>query len=203
MNDLRHDLSKFPNNCETIHDNFSALHAIIIKLLDKHAPIKTRRVKSNRLPAWYTPEIGLTRIARDKCKRFKHWVEYKRLRNKTRILIRNAKRQHFSSSVENSKDTSVIWRHLRIMNKGSLSSGKMVPDKLTINGETFTDPKILAIEFNEFFTSIAGILNDTSTWASELNVDEFKAFVNNKVPDEVRFSIPLITTDQVLSYIHF
>ena len=86
LNDLRHDLSKFQNNCETIDDNFSELHAIIIKLLDKQAPIKTRRVKSNRLPAWYTPEIGQTRIARDKCKRLKQWAEYKRLQlNKANV----------------------------------------------------------------------------------------------------------------------
>ena len=58
------------------------------------------------------------------------------------------------------------------MNKGSSSSGNMVPDKLIINGETFTDPKILAIRFNEFFTSIAEILNDTNTCASEVKVDK-------------------------------
>ena len=33
-----------------------------------HAPFTQHRVKSRRLPDWYTPEIGEARKARDKCK---------------------------------------------------------------------------------------------------------------------------------------
>ena len=79
--DLEHDLRHFEINQDTVDDDFGALHAIIINLLDKYAPIKTRRVKSSRLPAWYSPEIGQARMARDKCKRQKQWTEYKRYRN--------------------------------------------------------------------------------------------------------------------------
>ena len=94
--------------------------------LDKHAPIKIRRVKSSRLPDWYSPEIGQARIARDRCK---HWTEYKYYRNKTRNLIRKAKGQHFTKSIENFKDTSTLWKHLRAVNNGSTSSSKTLPDE--------------------------------------------------------------------------
>ena len=41
--DLEHDLRNFEINQETVDDDFGAFHAIIINLLDKYAPIKTRR----------------------------------------------------------------------------------------------------------------------------------------------------------------
>lgn len=199
--DLQHDLRNFDIDQETIDDDFGAFHTIIIDLLDKHAPIKTRRVKSSRLPAWYSPEIGQARLARDKYKRLKQWPEYKIYRNKTRNLIRKAKRQHFTNSVENLKDTSTIWRHLRAVNKGSMTSGKSLPDELIIDGEHYTDSQTIATKFNEYFTSIAQILDDTDTDSSDLNVTKLQEFVNDNVPNDIHFSIPFITTDQVLSYI--
>ena len=60
-------------NRHTVDEDFVALHSIIMKHLDKHAPVKRRRIKCNRLPEWYTSDIGLTRIQRDKCKRQKRW----------------------------------------------------------------------------------------------------------------------------------
>ena len=144
---------------------------------------------------------GKTRLTRDKCKRLKQWTDYKYYRNKTRNLIRKAKRQHFSSSVENLKDTSTIWRHLRLVNKGSTTTGKTLPDELLIDGQRITDSHSIAAKFNEYFTSIAQLLDDTDTDSNDLNVDKLQEFVNNKVPCDVQFNIPFITTEQVLSFI--
>ena len=199
--DLEDDLRHFEINQDTVDDDFGALHAIIINLLDKYAPIKTRRVKSSRLPAWYSPEIGQARMARDKYKRQKQWTEYKGYRNKFRNLIRKAKRQHFTHSVENLKDTSTIWRHLRAVNKGCMTSANTLPGELIVNGVQFTDSQTIASKFNEFFTSIAQILDDTDTDSNDLNVNKLREFVNDKVPDDTHFSIPFITTEQVMSYI--
>ena len=122
--DLHHDLCNFVRNRETTNKDFTALHGIIMNHLNKHAPIKIRRVKSSRLPDWYSPKIGQARIARDRCKHLKHLTEYKHYRNKTRNLIRNAKRHHFTKSIENFKDASTLWKYLRAVNNGSTSSGK-------------------------------------------------------------------------------
>ena len=194
-------MREFEINRETVDEDFMALHAVIINRLDCHGPIKTRRVISNSLPAWYTPEIGKTQLTRDKCKRLKQWTDYKYYRNKTRNLIRKAKRQHFTSSVENLKDTSTIWRHLRLVNKGSTTTGKPLPDELLIDGQRITDSHSIAAKFNEYFTSIAKLLDDTDTDSNDLNVDKLQEFVNNKVPCDFQFNIPFITTEQVLSFI--
>ena len=66
QSDLANALQNFELNHQSVDDDFNALHTIVIKQLDKHAPVKQRRVKSRRLPDWYTTEIGEARKARDK-----------------------------------------------------------------------------------------------------------------------------------------
>ena len=82
QSDLANALQNFELNHQSVDDDFNALHTIVIKQLDKHAPVKQRRVKSRRLPDWYTTEIGEARKARDKFKFQRNWPEYKRLRKK-------------------------------------------------------------------------------------------------------------------------
>ena len=85
--------------------------------LDHHAPVKSRRVKHKRLPEWSNQEILTTRKLRDISKRHGNWPDYKKYRNKTKTLIRQAKKHHFSEAVTNLKDTKSIWKHLRTANK--------------------------------------------------------------------------------------
>ena len=91
---------------------------------------------------------------------------------------------------------------MKVVSKGSTASSKTLPDELIIDGEHFTDSETIAIKFNEYFTSIAQILDDTKTDTNDLNVTKLQTYVNEKVPDDILFSIPSITTEQVLSYIN-
>ena len=140
-------------------------------------------------------------MARDKYKRQKQWTEYKRYRNKVRNLIRKAKRQHFTHSVENLKDTSTIWRHLRAVNKGCMTSGNTLPGELMLMVNSLPILIQLQVNSTSFFTSIAQILHETDTDSNDLNVNKLREFVNDKVPDDTHFCIPFITTEQVMSYI--
>ena len=65
-------------------------------------------------------------------------------------MIRKAKRQHFTHSVENLKDTRTIWIHLRAVNKGCMTSGKTLPEELIVDGELITDFQKFASKFNDF-----------------------------------------------------
>ena len=107
------DLEHFEVNRKAVNEDLWELLSIMIQCLDKHATVKQKRVKSARLPSWYTPEIGESRKTRDHYKHLKQWPEYKKYRNKTRSLIKKAKRKHFTDAVENCKDTRVIWKHFR------------------------------------------------------------------------------------------
>ena len=84
-----------------------------------HAPFKNRRVKGKRLPDWFSPDIIEIQRKRDTSKRLKQWDNYRKFRNKTRLMIRHAKRKYFSDTADNCKDTKAIWKHLRSVNTGT------------------------------------------------------------------------------------
>lgn len=201
LSDLFQDLENFELNRQVVDEDFDALHFILTQCLDKHAPIKTKRVKSARLPVWYSPEIGEARKARDNFKRLKQWQSYKKFRNKTRNLIRKAKRHHFTDAIDNSKDTRLIWQHLREINNGQASSTNNLPDELVINDEPISEPHSIATKLNEYFTSIAYILNRTNTDTSECDLSKLNDFIKSKVPESTYFNIPYITAEQVSIFI--
>ena len=94
----------------------------------------------------------------------------------------------------------MIWKHLRTVNASSGSTNKTLPDELIFDNESVSDSKTIAIKLNEYFASIAKILNNANTETSGPDLSKLGNFVNNKVPDNVNFKIPHITNDQVLSY---
>ena len=159
LNDLSSCLEYFKSDRESVDEDFAAWHSVIKQCLARHAPIKHKRVKSSRLSVWYVPEIGRARKLRDKFKRLNEWPEYKKYRNKTKILIRNAKHKYFADYVESSKNTSSIWKHLSAVNKGSTTKANSMPDELIINNEHILDSNTIASKLNEYFSSIAPILN--------------------------------------------
>ena len=77
-----------------------------------------------------------------------------------------------------------------------------MPDELITEGEHFTDSETIATKFYEYFTSIAQILENINSDTNDLDVTKLQEFVNDKVPENIHFSMPFITIDQVASYIH-
>ena len=141
--ELSNELSAFTLSQSDINDDVDSWYAIINKHLSRHAPIKTRRVKSKRLPDWFTPEIMKARKIRDNSKNKNNWTDYKRYRNMTKNLIRKAKRKHFSESVTNLKDTT--FNRLQ-------SSTDLFADDTTfhINGKTISEIEAkLQLDSNE------------------------------------------------------
>ena len=137
--DLGSDLESFSLCNSNVDDEFAFWFSIIQNQLDRHAPIKTRRVKSKRLPEWFTSDILIARRMRDNLMRVKNWTQYKKFRNKTRDLIRKANKKHFSESISSQKDTRTLWKHFRsCTNKGN-SSQNSLPEELKVTGETYTD----------------------------------------------------------------
>ena len=135
LENLNYDLYNLEINRKDIDEYFMKLLVRISKHLDKHAPIQLHRVKSSHLPDWYIPEIGQSRIARDKCKRLRKWADYKRRRNRTRYLICKVKCSHFTNSIENLKATNTMWKHLRA-NNGPDSSDYTLPEELVVDGSS-------------------------------------------------------------------
>ena len=198
--ELSNELSAFTLSQSDINEDVDSWYAIINKHLNRHAPIKTRRVKSKRLPDWFTPEIMKARKNRDNSKNKNNWTDYKRYRNMTKNLIRKAKRKHFSESVTNLKDTKAIWQHLRTANKPNISTSSL-PTELNIDNEQITDSRDIANKLNEYFTSVSTRLNENNNTTSTSDLTKLINFINNKIPEYIHFKIPPITTQQVSSFI--
>ena len=75
--ELTNGLNTFVADELSIEEDFNTWSSIILKHLNESAPIKNKRVKSKRLPEWFTPEITVMQNLRDKSKRLKQWDKYK------------------------------------------------------------------------------------------------------------------------------
>ena len=199
LSDLSVDMNSFTVEHPDINQDMQKWYSIISKHLDKHAPIRHKQVKTNRLPEWLNEEITIAQRQRDNAKRLKKWREYKKYRNKVTSLIRKAKRHHFSESIPSSKDTKTIWKHLKSASKPGESTN-ILPEEITVNNEKFSSSEQVATKLNEFFTSISELLINSNTEDSTPDLNDLINFIQSKVPHDVHFKIPRITTSQVTAY---
>jgi len=160
-------------------------------VIDKHAPLKTRRVKHQTLPKWLTPEIINTMKERDTCKKAKRFDEYKQLRNKVSAMVKEAKKQYFDDMLKNGNDTVSLWRAMNAVTRKT--QGKSTQNKTTPSPHTF----------NHYF------INEVSSIIKEAGVDSTNSFT---VPTKLRtfcenncqnhsFTIPSISVHEVGKYI--
>ena len=163
LHELSIDLQTFSPSQANVEDDFNTWYSIILKNLNTHASIKNKRVKGKRLPDWFTPDIKEMQHKRDQSKRLKQWADYRKFRNKTKQLIRHAKRKYFSDTVDNGKDTKSIWKHLRSVNSGTNMQTNQIPAELNINNGHIIDSTKVASKLNEFFASVAEQFNMDST----------------------------------------
>ena len=68
---LTKDLKTFTQDHLIVDDDFVIWFSLILKQLNVHAPLKTRRVKAKRLPDWFTPDITEMQRKRDTSRRLK------------------------------------------------------------------------------------------------------------------------------------
>ena len=100
---------------------------VFTSIADKHAPLRTRKVRSKRTP-WLTNEIKKQMNHRDYLKqkatqtKSRHFYEaYKIARNKTNKMVEKAKSRHFQHTINNnSNDPKQSWKGVNLIRgKGS------------------------------------------------------------------------------------
>ena len=77
-----------PTNSE---QNFESFIQSFVTVFDKHAPMKTKRVKKEIQPEWHDETTKAANKQRDMYHKARNWSQYKYWRNKTTNLIRSAK----------------------------------------------------------------------------------------------------------------
>ena len=159
---------------------------------DKHAPVKSIRFK-NELCPWlgHRDDIFNAMHERDyhhnkalHCSEDHndHWNQYKMLRNKVNIMMRDAKRDYYTNEINNSAgDMSKMWKTLK----------ELLPKKrgnLNTFPSTSKSDMDLANDFNKHFTNIG--INSTSN--SDLNGAN-----DHKTHADSNFLFAEISVDQV------
>ena len=108
------------NTSLTVDEAWTSFKDIFVTIADRHAPTRTRRVRSNTLP-WMTDQIRALITQRN----FHHkkakksgssydWQEYRSLRNRITVTIKETKRAYYSNLIqENKNHSSKLWSAIK------------------------------------------------------------------------------------------
>ena len=173
---------------EDPNDMWEIWKIIFVEVLDKHAPLQCKKIRSKKVP-WITSDIKKLINTRDKLKRKailtnleNDWFDYKTSRNKVIIELRNAKRDYYSSKIADQKfNPKKAWKSIN--NLLGRQNKPTVVNEINLDGKSFTTPKDIAEGFNDYFSNIGPDLAskiDTSNYNFETYTktaeSEFAAF---------------------------
>jgi hypothetical protein len=203
-----YEILNFPDAIQALEAFYDALMPVI----DKHAPLRRKRVKSINLPGWLTPEISKAMKIRDKLKsdtkqenkeninvipesvkikkqieRERKIAEYKKQRNKVTDLIRTSKKTYFNRMIASNKDTASLWQAI---NKITHKSHKKPQSHYSWSPNTF----------NNHFVNIAEstIRQDAESNNEKYNIPtSLSDFCTNKLKSESSFKIPFLAIHEV------
>ena len=184
------DLLKLPlGNVYHTTDPDIALQTLlemILPIIDKHIPLRMRRVKHPNLPTWLNESIIKAMEVRDQHKINKNIPEFKKQRNKVSSMIIEAKREYFNKLINDQKDTASIWRAMNEFSKAKKGT-KSQPINLCPN------------DINNFFLNISETLLEKSTIESSTNYECPKLLINfckDKTQNST-FKIPYLSISEV------
>ena len=187
-------------NCHDVDEAWCMWHSVFMRIINFHAPIKTKRIRGTPLP-WLDGDILQLMRQRDHAHKTAkrsgsqiHWDVYKKLRNKVTYKIRAKKSEYFASTIEENKsNSSMLWKKLKEILP---QKQKYIPSSiLSADGENIHDPTEIADIFNEHFSTIGERLADHSI-PSEPEEDNSRVPIyDNSIDDQC--VIPDITEEFV------
>ena len=168
------------------HEAFQYWHNTVLDVLNRHAPLRQKRVKHAFKPSWYTKEVEAAVNKKTQLKLEKRFTEFKIQCEYEKKLIEKSKKQHFERLIENGKSTSTLWRAMNSIIRGSLSAGNTIP-------QTFT-----ADTFNDHFVTIANNLIPTKlNNNTQYNSHILSTFCAEKTVNAETYTIPLLAIHEV------
>ena len=206
---FRNDLRSAPwSSIEAYDDPSDALaqwYQIFQSIVDRHVPLRTKKVKSLQLPKWMTSEILAGIRQRDQLKLHARsgvipWETFTRQRNKITTQIKQAKQNYFKREIyQNKHDSRKLWKLMK--DAADLNKNKATPNKILDNTDLITDPKKIANIFNSHFSQIANtIINETAH--HQPNFDALRNFVDTRLCKDHQFTIPPMTAEYLFNEIN-
>ena len=88
-------------------------------VIDKHAPIKTKRVKHHDIPPWLSKETLEAMIERDNLQEKND--KFRQLRNKINNMVEKDRKANLDRLLAEGKDAATIWRAINSITNSSHS----------------------------------------------------------------------------------
>ena len=172
---------------------------LLMSVIDKHAPLKTKRIRNKRSP-WITNELLREIYKRDFLKKKATstndpliWKEFKGARNKVNNSIKKAKRKYFSKKLDASKCNPRKTRRL-INELQSRQCKSTKVSQIKLGQQVFTSSEDISEAFNNHFTSIG------QTVAREIPTVDIDPLYYVKPSDRV-FSFERINVQEVVTLV--
>lgn len=201
LNELSQNLNNMTYSATDSNMNFSEWVTTFVSILNRHAPVKTKRVKHETQPDWFTDDIRNAMKNRDIKHKLKDWSQFKYWRNKSTKLIQTAKREFFSKAISENKDNSFLWKHIKQIQGGVKDSG--LPDELEVDNETSHSPIDIINKLNSYFANISDRLKASSPNNSQRKNDfqKLKNYIDNLIPENTNFKIPFMQENELITTI--
>ena len=203
---LKDELRQMPwENCLRLDFNtgWNLFKQYLISCIDKHAPLKEKKVRGNSNP-WLTQDIRQLMNTRDyhdrKYKQTKsdvHWEAYQRLRNKVNNKIRTAKANHVRSALRESADcANTFWKQIKncYPTKDSCKPAKT----FKVDGKYTSDKMTIANAFCSFFTTVGLNLLSSPFVDYTWKVFDISHFMRKINPRNVVFKFREVSVQQTL-----
>ena len=108
-------------------------YSAYLDVVNRHAPLKRKRVKHPKLSPCLNKDIMQAIAARDNNEKEKRFPKYKKLRNQIKNMVPRANKYYFQKLIEHDKNISSVWRALNAFTKGCRSTSTEIPQNLTVN----------------------------------------------------------------------
>ncbi len=118
---------------------------MFIDVLDKHAPLREKKVKRNKQPEWMNEDILQHMSKCDHYKEIGDEERYRASRNRTVEMIKQAKPECYTNVIEQNKSNSnMLWDYLRQI---APKESKQLPSSVKDGDTKLIDPQDIAKQF--------------------------------------------------------
>lgn len=201
----RFDLIKFQHDLsmcnfgiiETISNpdlSLQLFYDILNNTLNRHAPIKEKRIKRACQPPWFDDEVKEAIYKRNKLKQEKRFHEYSILRNQISSMIKKKKRNFYNDAIKNNNSPSYLWKTLKSVTNKDIKPRDVIPKTLTYNNKILEDKCDILDALNDHFCNISNIVKKTAF--VKTHFQDLKSFLDRSL-NENTFSLQHITVFEV------
>ena len=172
---------------ETDPDRATELwYSLFNQVLDKHAPLRQKRVKNRTPPPWLTSDIIEAMEVRDRLKEEKLFLQYKKQRNRVKKLVLSAKKSLCEKLIKDGKNTALLWQAVNLVTRGGSKRSSTIPSDLSPNS------------FNDHFLSVAESLVPSSHDSHPYTCpDILLDFCQQRTAGTPSFTIPPLAVHEV------